>query len=260
MLSTEFNFQYNQLFPQWDFSTDYEELLQFSEKYGTVDHELGNDPQLNISSCETEEDVISEQLHKASIKSKYSLRKNPRRKLKCFLGESTLKLRNTLDPSLFSSERGKYSMRKDIVCKTILRAIRRFYRNIFRAKNHYLFVWRIVDVPEEELTKAVNNMCAELFSPEIIDKYELNEFIQTFLDLKVSSKKKVMKRSENAIHALKCCKNFSLSGFNKFRNDPCFQNICLKICIDFEKEFLATLRISKQNLDKYRRVLRSLCS
>ncbi|CAI2369341.1 unnamed protein product [Moneuplotes crassus] len=256
-----FTFEYDQLFPQWDFTIDQAELLRFSEKYGTVECEIDdNDPQQKMLKCASLGNDACLKINEPEIGKSYCLRKTPKRRVQSFLGESSLKLRHTLDPSLFSSARGKYSQRKDIVLKSILRAIRRFYVNIFRARYPSLFICRVVYISESQIKEAVQEMCIELFTAEVKEKYHLNVFMQTLLDFKPPVYKEehhvVIKRANQI---LKCCKSFSTNTFNKFCDDPCFRKICQKILISFEEEFLATLKNKEQNLERYKAVLCSFC-
>ncbi|CAI2369454.1 unnamed protein product [Moneuplotes crassus] len=256
----EFSFEYNQVFPQWDFASNYNELDKFSEKYGTVEQEFDDNSQKKMFNLQELEDVRLQKFNKSSVKNIDCLRKNPRRKIQDFLGESSLKLRHTLDPSLFCSEKGKYSERKDIVLKAVMRAIRRFYMNIFRVRYPSLLLLRIINVSQAELTRAVEDMCLSLFPADTVQKYKLNIFMQTLLDLKPPSQNEEFKEVfKSASSILKCCKSFSSTLFDKVCSDPCLQKICQKIQTNFEDEFLATLKNKEQNLDRYKKVLYSLC-
>ncbi|CAI2369962.1 unnamed protein product [Moneuplotes crassus] len=256
---TDFTFEYDQLFPQWDFSTDYKELLQFSEKYGTVGYGFGVKLSKKMFDPENSDKSQCSHVDAASNQGIYSLRKDMERKTLPALSEPSLKVRQTGNCLILNSKRMKYSARKDIVLKAVLRAIRRFYLNFFKARYPSLFLWRIVNVPQAQLTKSVKEMCIELFSAEIVEKYKLNIFVQALLDLKpVVKEDESNDVSNKASLAMKCCKSFSTSTFNKISKDPCFKKICQKIRMDFEEEFLETLKNQEVNFERYRKVLYSL--
>ncbi|CAI2369119.1 unnamed protein product [Moneuplotes crassus] len=256
----DLNFEYDGQFPQWDFGISQNELTKFDEKYGTVEPSFIYDCDRKMLNLQVLEDVAIPQLDNSTTKGAYSLRKNPKRKMQCFLGESSLKLRQTFDPSLFSSERGRYSARKDIVMKAVLRGIRRFYLNIFRSRYPPLFLSKTAKAPGAQVSEAVQEMCVELFSEEVVMKYKLHIFMQTLLNLKsITDKQESSQEFKSANQVLKCCKSFSSRAFSKVCDDSCFQKICSKIRSDFEEEFLTSLKGQEHSHARYREVLNNFC-
>ncbi|CAI2368947.1 unnamed protein product [Moneuplotes crassus] len=250
------NFEYGHEFPQWDFNINQNEFIKFDEKNGTVELSSQDEINLKMLKMQTLEDVGSSQSEKPLSKNSYSLRKNPKRRLQCFLGESSLKLRQTLDPSLFSSKTGKYPARKDITMKAVLRGIRRFYINIFRARYPTLFFSKLAKAQNTQISQDVHEMCVELFSEEVVMKYKIHIFMQALLNLKlVEDKQESSQEFKRASQVLKCCKSFSSRAFSQFCDDPCFLKICQKIQSDYEEEFLSSLKSKEHNYERYREVL-----
>ncbi|CAI2368890.1 unnamed protein product [Moneuplotes crassus] len=71
----EFTFEYNQGFPQWDFSINQSELSRFNEEYGTLDLSPSDDSQKKMFNVQTLTGAGSPQLIKSPPKKSYSLRK-----------------------------------------------------------------------------------------------------------------------------------------------------------------------------------------
>ena len=119
-----------------------------------------------------------------------------------------------VDPTQISSESNTFSFREDVIHKTMIRAVKRFYTKLFKQENPKLFRKRIVNVRVFEILDALEKMCETYIGSEC--SATMAEFLLKFLGLKP---KNVMQYSfsadKRAEIAISCMYNYSYGKFVK---------------------------------------------
>lgn len=105
------------------------------------------------------------------------------------------------------------SKRKDVIGKTLLRAVRRFFMRKFKLFNRRIIRKRIINVSPTHLAAGTKKMCESVFDETAVgDEFVL--FMQTFLNLKPNEKSEEKSASsKRANEVLDCLNNFSMAKY-----------------------------------------------
>lgn len=118
------------------------------------------------------------------------------------------------DESQSKADSNTFSFREDVIHKTMIRAVKRFYTKLFKQEFPKLFRKRIINVRVFEILDALEKMCETYIGSEC--SASIAEFLLKFLGLKP---KNIMQYSfsadKRAEIAISCMYNYSYGKFAK---------------------------------------------
>lgn len=165
----------------------------------------------------------------------------------------------TLNSNLDNPQKA-LSIREDVVHKTMIRAVKRFYLKLFKQQNIKLFRKRIVNSRVQDILKALSKMCETFSGTENPD--DLAEFLLKFLALKPKNYMQYSFASEkNAELAITCMYNYSYGKFAKLCTVKEFSLLFVNLYENHSEEvFEAEKKTLKLHSEIYARAFQSLYS
>ena len=128
-----------------------------------------------------------------------------------------------------------FNRRHDVMNKTIMRAVKRFYQRIFKQQNPQFFKQRLVNVPYCKLHVALRAICAKLFRGSASSK--LPSFLVYFLRLKkINSEGRGPRGNRNAKLMIDCMYKYTSNRFSGLDKIPEFTFLFNHIYDNFQEE------------------------
>ena len=181
----------------------------------------------------------------------------------CEIDEDSWKLSEGADvvDSSSSSKRKLLHLRSDVVNKTLLRSIRKFYINKFKKVNRSIVRKRFKNVKTTNILRALIKFWMEEFSGTRyeIDYKSLAEFMMVFLSIKPSSTFKFRKEAvDKATQVQECIGKYSLDKFKNVKKIKEFRILIVKIYNCSLDELLSSVKTIKNNKDRYTQAIEDL--
>lgn len=148
-----------------------------------------------------------------------------------------------------------FSLRDDVVNKTILRSIRRYYLNLFKRKYPAIVRKRFRNVKAVKIFEAVEGLVEKVF-PNCQHKPELSDFLYVVLGIKSSAMFNLEDKSKNRGHKVAVCLHrYSGALFSQLFEFWELQTLFCHVYDDNYDKFLNSEKTIKSNRNKYERVM-----
>ena len=186
--------------------------------------------------------------------SKYGERPNPTYPKKCaFESEDLIK-----ETQASSENASELSRRSDVVNKSLLRSIRRYYLLKFRKQNKDLMRKRLTNVKMNKILNALKLICEEEFEQNKISVgfEELARFMLVFLNLKPRRYYGYDKNIINKAGQVQdCMRKYSYIKFQNLNSIEELKIMTLKIKESYIDDFFLKMKINKQNEEVYKQAM-----
>ena len=191
--------------------------------------------------------------------SKYGERSGPTYPRKCVFESEDL-VKETQASSKNASE---LSRRSDVVNKSLLRSIRRYYLLKFRKQNKDLMRKRLTNVKMNKILNALKLICEEEFNQIEISAglEDLAKFMLVFLNLKP---RRYYGYDKNIIYKAfqvqDCMRKYSSIKFQNLNSIEELKILTLKIKESYIDDFFLKMKIKEENVEVYRQAMNSFAN
>ena len=160
-----------------------------------------------------------------------------------------------------SSDQNWLSVRSDLVNKTLIRSIKKFYLNKFKELNKRIVRKRFINVEADIIMQALKNFWTLEFA-EISYEIDINfmaEFMMLFLGINSCDGYEFSKETvAKANQAIDWMKIFAFWKLKKVWKAKEFKILLLKIYNSELEEFLSSVKAAKNNNDRYKQAILEL--
>ena len=141
--------------------------------------------------------------------------------------------------------------RDDVVNKTLLRCIKRFYLNEFKSRNKEIVRKRYVNTSSELLLDRVESLCSDLF-PNIKKRDLLSQFMFIIIDIKehdgLDFNKTVEKKGKSVVS---CMKSYTTKKFNSLYNQREIKKLARYVFENHLETLITSEKAIQANKDRY---------